>query len=70
MQALVFDVSAFTGHPNTWVVCFEDLDSGANPAACCTPTDNDYNDFVFEVVALGVTPATASTIGRIKSLYR
>jgi hypothetical protein len=69
VQALVFDVSAYTA-PNTWLVCFEDLDSGANPAPCCTPTDNDFNDFVFEVTALGVTPVKAQTMGGLKALYR
>ena len=30
-QALVYDISNIIGAPNTWLVCFEDLDSGANP---------------------------------------
>ena len=53
VQALVFDISKLVGQDNTWLVCFEDMDSGANPGPCCTPTDNDYNDLVFEVTALG-----------------
>jgi hypothetical protein len=69
VQALVFDVSAWTS-PNTWVVCFEDLDSGADPSPCCATTDNDFNDFVFEVHAVGSTPAVATSIGRIKAMYR
>lgn len=69
VQAVIFDVSSFSA-PNTWLVCFEDLDSGANPAPCCSPTDNDFNDLVFEVTALGVVPATASTMGRLKAMYR
>jgi hypothetical protein len=68
VQALVFDVSRFSG-PNTWLVCFEDLDSGANPAACCYPTDNDFNDFVFEVTAFGATPTVPMTIGALKARY-
>jgi hypothetical protein len=69
VQALVYDISAFTA-PNTWLVCFEDLDSGADPAPCCDPTDNDFNDFVFEVTAVGVTPVTPLTFGAIKTRYR
>lgn len=68
VQALVFDVSRFT-QPNTWLVCFEDLDAGANPSPCCYPTDNDYNDFVFEVTAFGATPTVPMTFGALKSKY-
>lgn len=67
-QALVFDVSAFT-QPNTWLVCFEDLDAGCTPAPCCYPTDNDYNDFVFEVTAFGATPTVPMTFGALKVKY-
>ena len=70
VQALVFDLSALRG-PNTWLVCFEDLDSGANPnPVCCDPTDNDFNDFVFEVTAAGATPVQPLTFGGLKRLYR
>jgi hypothetical protein len=69
VQALVFDVSPWT-FPNTWLVCFEDLDSGADVTSCCTGTDNDFNDLVFEVTAFGVTPIEPLTFGAIKSRYR
>ena len=69
VQALVYDVSAFRG-PNTWLVCFEDLDSGAIPAACCYPTDNDFNDFVFEVSAVGATPVRLLSMGGLKTRFR
>lgn len=69
VQALVFDVSAYRG-PNTWLVCFEDLDSGANPGPCCGTTDNDFNDLVFEVTVLGPVPVQATTISAIKAMYR
>jgi len=65
----VYDVSSYT-QPNTWLVCFEDLDSGANPGPCCSTTDNDFNDFVFEVTALGPTPNATMTFGGIKARYR
>lgn len=68
VQALVFDVSRFS-QPNTWLVCFEDLDAGANPAPCCYPTDNDFNDVVFEVTAFGATPTVPMTIGALKAKY-
>jgi len=67
VQALVFNISAIVGHPNTWLVCFEDLDSGG---AVGTETDNDYNDFVFEITALGTTPARHLTHGDLRRLYR
>jgi Domain of unknown function (DUF4114) len=69
VQALVFDISKIVGQENTWLVCFEDLDSGAIPSACCTTTDNDYNDLVFEVTALGATPTLSTTFGQLKSRY-
>jgi Domain of unknown function (DUF4114) len=69
VQAIVYDVSSYT-QPNTWLVCFEDLDSGANPGPCCSTTDNDFNDFVFEVTALGPTPNATMTFGGIKARYR
>jgi hypothetical protein len=68
-QALVYDLSAYYHKTNVWLVCFEDLDAGANPAACCS-TDNDYNDFVFEVHALGTTDSRPVSLGSIKALYR
>jgi len=68
VQAIIFDVSQWT-QPNTWLVCFEDLDSGANPGSCCT-TDNDFNDFVFEVTAVAVTPTQPLSFGALKIRYR
>lgn len=69
VQALVFDVSPWT-QPDTWLVCFEDLDTGSNPASCCTGTDNDFNDFVFEIHAFGATPVLTTTLGGLKARYR
>jgi hypothetical protein len=69
MQALVYDVSRFKG-ANTWLVCFEDLDSGANPGPLGqAQTDNDYNDFLFEVTAFGATPVEPLTFGALKAKY-
>jgi Domain of unknown function (DUF4114) len=69
VQALVFDVSSIVGTPNTWVVAFEDLDSGANPAPCCSPTDNDYNDLVFEVTVAQPVAVQQVTWSGIKNIY-
>jgi len=70
VQALVYDLSDYYHQPNVWLVAFEDLDTGANPQPCCTDTDNDYNDFVFEVRAIGTTEAVSTSLGRLKALYR
>ena len=69
IQALVYDVSPWT-RPYTWLVCFEDHDSGAQPGPCCNGTDNDYADYVFEVRAQATTEAGAQSFGFLKALYR
>ena len=69
VQALVYDISRFKG-ANTWLVCFEDLDSGANPGPMGrAQSDNDFNDFLFEVKAYGATPVLSLTFGSLKSKY-
>ena len=69
MQALVYDISRFRGE-NSWLVCFEDLDSGANPGLLGqAQTDNDFNDFIFEVTAYGATPVQPLTFGALKAKY-
>lgn len=70
VQALVYDISRIVGVANTWLVCFEDIDSGPNPSKCCLTTDNDFNDLVFEVHAFGATPVAPMTFGELKMLYR
>ncbi len=73
VQALVFDVTKFVpggASQPTWLVCFEDLDSGRIPQPCCNGTDNDFNDAVFEVTALGATPAATLSFGALKARYR
>ena len=69
VQALVFDVSQWKG-PNTWLVCFEDTNSGLAITPCCDGTDDDYNDLVFEVTALGATPTQTISFGQLKARYR
>jgi len=69
IQALVFDISQWT-RPYTWLVCFEDHDSGAQPGPCCEGTDNDYADYVFEVRAQATTETSVTSFGFLKALYR
>ncbi len=69
VQALVYDVSRWKG-PNTWLVCFEDTDSGLPVQACCNGTDNDFNDLVFQVTAFGASPVRLVSFGALKALYR
>lgn len=69
VQALVYDVSAWT-RPNTWLVCFEDRDSGHDPGPCCATTDNDYADYVFEVRGEAATPNLSASFGVLKRIYR
>ena len=69
IQALVFDMSPWKG-PNMWLVAFEDLDAGGPITPCCTGTDDDYNDLVFQVSSLGATPAAQMSFGALKSRYR
>lgn len=69
VQALVYDISRFKG-PNAWLVCFEEHDSGAIPGPSgMAQTDNDFDDFVFEVTALGATPVQSLSFGALKSKY-
>ncbi len=68
VQAIVFDVSEWKG-PNSWLVCFEDLDAGNAITPCCTGTDDDYNDMVFQVTALGATPTRSLTFGGLKARF-
>lgn len=68
VQAIVFDVSRWKG-PDTWLVCFEDIDSGNPVLPCCSGTDNDFNDLVFEVTALGATPAQTISFGALKTRF-
>jgi hypothetical protein len=69
VQVLVYDISRFKG-ANTWLVCFEDRDSGATPGPLgMAQTDNDFDDFVFEVTAYGATPVQPLTFGALRSKY-
>ena len=69
IQALVFDISrVYPNRTSTWLVCFEDRDSGLPITPDYSPVgnDNDYNDLVFEISALGATPTATMTFGQLK----
>lgn len=70
VQAVVYDVSRFIHKDNTWLVCFEDLDAGLPITPCCSGTDDDYNDLVFEITALGATPTQPISFGALKAKFR
>ena len=68
-QALIYNVSAFRGYPS-YIVAWEDLDSGAAiQPACCTGTDNDYNDLVIEISAQSPVRTEVTSWGAVKTLY-
>jgi hypothetical protein len=69
VQALVFDLSSFKGQ-GTWLVCFEDADSGAMPGPLDqAQTDNDYSDLVIEVTVLARTDVETLSFGGLKAKY-
>jgi hypothetical protein len=69
VQALVFDLSSLKGR-GSWLVCFEDDDSGALPGPPDqAQTDNDYSDLVFEVTTLAKTDVEALSFGGLKARY-
>jgi hypothetical protein len=69
VQALVFDLSSLKGQ-GTWLVCFEDDDSGAMPGPLGqAQTDNDYSDLVIEVTVLARTDAEPLSFGGLKAKY-
>ncbi len=69
-RALVFDVSAWSA-PDTWLVCFEERDPGADPNRVEPEhPEGDACDMVFEVRALGTTPVKTVSFGALKHRYR
>ena len=73
VQALVYDLTRVGGVANgtafpRYLVCFEDRDTGLPITPFYDPNgnDNDYNDMVFEISALGATPTAKLTFGQLK----
>jgi len=46
------------------------LDSGPNPTPCCSQTDNDFNDLVFEVTVARTVGVESIAMSALKRLYR
>ena len=38
--------------------------------ACCSGTDNDFNDLVFQITAYGAPPTRSLTFGALKARFR
>lgn len=69
-QALIYNVTALRGGVPTYIVAWEDLDSGAEITPDYDPfaTDNDYNDLVVEIRATSpVSAVTASLSGEFSA---
>ena len=71
VQCLIFNISALRGRP-TWVVAWEDIDSGSpiSPAWTNSTTDNDFNDLVVEITADSPVTIDESSWSRVKSLFQ
>lgn len=71
VQALIFNISHLRGGVPTYVVAWEDVDSGATVTESwsTTGTDNDYNDLVVEISAFSPVKAESSTWGELKSRF-
>ena len=63
-QALIYNVTHLSGGVPTYVVAWEDLDSGAPILPSYDPagTDNDFNDLVVEIQASSPVPAVLSRL--------
>lgn len=71
-QALVYNISHLRGGVPTFIVAWEDLDSGSivAPAYDWWRTDNDYQDLVVEITAISTVQTEDASFGAIKALYR
>jgi hypothetical protein len=71
-QALVYNISHLRGGVPTYVLCWEDLDSGSEISATYhwDKTDNDYQDLVVEITAVSTVDNEDASFGSIKALYR
>lgn len=71
VQCLVYDISHLRNGLPTYVLAWEDLDSGAEITPTSTPdgTDNDFQDLVVEISAFAVVPNATTSWGQLKALY-
>jgi hypothetical protein len=70
-QCLIYNITHLRNGVKTYVLAWEDLDSGSEitPAYDWFTTDNDYQDLVVEVTAISVVRTEESSWAQIKSLY-
>ncbi len=69
-QCLVFDISHLRNGTPTFVLAWEDLDSGGEVTpSISSGTDNDFQDLVVEITALSPVPNEANSWGSVKALY-
>ncbi len=71
-QCLIYNITALKGGIPTFVLAWEDLDSGGpiTPSYDWNGTDNDFQDLVVEIQAVSPVPVQDSTWGGVKALYR
>jgi hypothetical protein len=71
VQCLIYNVSHLYGGVPTFVLAWEDLDSGSPLLEVYNPsrTDNDYQDLVVEIQALSPIKAEETSWGKVKSRF-
>jgi hypothetical protein len=70
-QCLIYNITRLRGGVPTFVLAWEDLDSGTQITQAFDPngTDNDFQDLVVEIAAASPVPSQQTSWGRVKSLY-
>ena len=70
-QALIFNITHLRNGVPTYVVAWEDIDSGSELRDTYAPgyTDNDYNDLVVEIQASSPVRTEESSWGEVKSRF-
>ena len=71
VQCLIFNITHLRGGVPTYVVAWEDNDSGSPLSDSWSPTttDNDFNDLVVEISAFSPVKVEDTSWGEIKSRY-
>ena len=70
-QALIFNITHLRNGVPTYVIAWEDIDSGSPLRDTYAPgfTDNDYNDLVVEIRANSPVKTEEATWGELKSRF-
>jgi hypothetical protein len=71
-QCLIYNITHLREGVPTYVLAWEDLDSGGELSLVFASgkTDNDFNDLVVEVSAQSPVPTQSTSFGTVKALYR